>query len=126
MERDCRYVGRVRRGREERGILRWMMRVKKQVDGEFGVGGVLPWGSEVKGETRGVGAEWVRRIARGLRKRWGGDVEAEVGGWFEVWEGVIVNRCTGWVVEPEHLGLASLEDDDEVFATAAAAVGDAH
>lgn len=34
--------------------------------------------------------------------------------WFEVWEGVVVNRCAGWVVEPQHIGCVSLEDDDEV------------
>lgn len=40
--------------------------------------------------------------------------DGKLGPWFEVWEGTVRNRCAGWVVEPQHDGLVSLEDDDEV------------
>ncbi|CCX17483.1 Protein of unknown function [Pyronema omphalodes CBS 100304] len=39
--------------------------------------------------------------------------DGKLGPWFEVWEGTVQNRCAGWVVEPQHDGLVSLEDDDE-------------
>jgi hypothetical protein len=65
----------------------------------------------VNGHAKG---EWEREefVRRG--GYWEEEEEEEEQGWFEVWEGVVANRCEGWVVEPEHSGCVSLEDDDEV------------
>jgi len=125
-----------------RDVLAWMMEVKKGCDKTEGVKSPLPWGSEGS-QAKGVEREWSRLCAKGLRKfggrlwsgygdrrakgngyarrrgswwdeEWEEREDREEDGWFEIWEGVVKNRCAGWVVEPQHLGSVSLEDDDEV------------
>ncbi|KAA8910799.1 hypothetical protein FN846DRAFT_904753 [Sphaerosporella brunnea] len=86
----------------------------------------LPIGRPRKGSMNGhaIGGErrdwerdeYHRRGGRGEDRWWEEDEDLENDeheGWFEVWEGVVSNRCEGWVVEPEHNGYVSLEDDDE-------------
>ncbi|KAF8532633.1 hypothetical protein BDD12DRAFT_901978 [Trichophaea hybrida] len=140
VESECVFVTKVDR-RRMRDVLAWMMEVKKGCDKTTGVKSPLPWGSEA-GQAITVEREWARLCAKGLRKfggrLWSGynekrtkgngyggrrgswwDEEWEEqrddneDGWFEVWEGVVQNRCAGWVVEPQHTGIVSLEDDDE-------------
>ena len=151
MEEECRFITRVER-RKMKEVLGWMMDVKRGCDKVAGLKSPLPWGSDGM-EAEDIEMEWVRLVARGLKRAgsrlwsgfeaaykvpWKGGKggkgarshreeddgrgwwhedeyeEEEDEGWFEVWEAVVKNRCEGWVVEPEHQGYISLEDDDEV------------
>ena len=140
VEEECRLVTRVDR-RNMKEVLGWMMDVKRGCDKVAGLKSPLPWGSNEM-EAEDIETEWVRLVARGLKRAgsrlwskletWKGAMyggeddegrgwwyddqyeDEECEGWFEVWEAVVKNRCEGWVVEPEHQGYISLEDDDEV------------
>jgi len=151
VEEECRFITRVER-RKMKEVLGWMMDVKRGCDKVAGLKSPLPWGSDGM-EAEDIEMEWVRLVARGLKRAgsrlwsgfeaaykvpWKGGKggkgarshreeddgrgwwhedeyeEEEDEGWFEVWEAVVKNRCEGWVVEPEHQGYISLEDDDEV------------
>jgi hypothetical protein len=122
VEEDCRFLVKLPR-RQMPEVLAWFMKVKGGCDKVQGLESPLDYGEEGTKAKR-TERDWVDLCAAGLvgiqgERQFGGhqEVEYEEGGewaeYFEVWRGVVRNRCEGWVVEPGH-EFGSLEDDDEV------------
>lgn len=90
-----------------------MMDMKRSVDHVYGIQAPLPWGAEGR-PARPVQREWVKAVGRWLKEKEGGNVPFPGELTVEIWDVRIQNRCEGWVVEPWHYGVGSLQDDDEV------------
>jgi len=99
------------------------MKGKRGCDRMHGLKSPLECGEEGT-RASGIERDWVDLCAAGLggiqgERQFGGCQEGgskdgkESEEYFEVWRGVVGNRCEGWVVEPEHK-FGSLEDDDEM------------
>jgi len=121
-EEDCRFLVKLPRRRMPE-VLAWFMKVKRGCDKMQWLESPLEYGEEGT-KAKGIERDWVDLCAAGLvgmqgERQFGGRHEEgyeEGEGWeeyFEVWKGVVRNRCEGWVVEPGHK-FGSLEDDDEM------------
>ncbi|KAI5785877.1 hypothetical protein EDC01DRAFT_778900 [Geopyxis carbonaria] len=119
LESQSRLICKLPRSRMK-AMLEFFVGVKKEVDRAHGLLSPLPYDTpDIPAQA--VEREWVQRCAGGLRaaaKAASLDPEMaremDTAGAFEVWEVVVRNRCRGWVVEPYHLELNSLDDDDEM------------
>lgn len=121
---SARLVARVPRSKLNR-VLAYFIDLKQECDRRAGLGSPLPFATEGT-PAGGIEKEWVRLAARGLQNNGiltsGGNKPAPTtspsqewkkNGYVEIWEAVIINHCEGWVIEPDHVGILSLEDDDE-------------